>query len=218
MNYNKKFEIIQKELYKDHVDWEKGKDYDLGAKVAKAFNDAGFKDASHEATPFVIISDLYAASEYNTSLESIIDKAYEQGDKDIVSCISSGKNNCIKKQVELNGDTTLKTLSVSSLELNPIFDEDILEYTAIAKKDNNIVSVYADCNGTNCSVSGSGIIKLTNGENNIDIKVTAENGDTRIYKLTIYKETDYLVYIAIPLVIIAILLGVITYVLIKKKK
>ena len=94
-SYNKSFKIVKKELYVDHVDWEKGKDYDLGYKVANAFKEVGFEDASYQGTPFVVISDLYAAAGYSTSLESVIEEAYENGDKDIVSCIEKGNDNCL---------------------------------------------------------------------------------------------------------------------------
>ena len=95
-SYNKKFTIVSKELYIDHIDWEQGKDYKLGKKVAEEFNRAGFADASYTGTPFVVISDIYAVAGYSTSLEKIIDKAYEEGDKDAVSCISKGKDDCIR--------------------------------------------------------------------------------------------------------------------------
>lgn len=93
--YNKTFTIEIKELYVDHVDWKPGKDYDLGVKVANGFLNAGFTDASYQGTPFVVISDLYAASAYSTSLESVINEAYEKGDKDIVSCYADGKEDCL---------------------------------------------------------------------------------------------------------------------------
>ena len=93
--YNKTFTIEIKELYIDHIDWKPGKDYDLGVKVANGFLNAGFTDASYQGTPFVVISDLYAASAYSTSLESVINEAYEKGDKDIVSCYADGKEDCL---------------------------------------------------------------------------------------------------------------------------
>ena len=83
-SYNKKFEVIRKELYVDHVNWEHGKDYDLGVKVANYFQSKGFTNASYTGTPFVVISDLYAAASYSTELEGYIEKAYQEGDKDIV--------------------------------------------------------------------------------------------------------------------------------------
>ena len=82
-----KFEIIQKELYVDHVDWERGKDYDLGVKVVNYFNAHGFADAGYTSTPLVVVSDVYAKNGYNASLESYINKAYNAGDKDIVGLI-----------------------------------------------------------------------------------------------------------------------------------
>lgn len=110
--YGKTFTIVKKELYVDHVDWAEGKDYELGKKVADAFKNAGFEDATHEATPFVVISDLYAASAYNTSLESVIKEAYEKGDKDIVKCYADGKDNCL--------DHLKKDTSSSSKNYTPI--------------------------------------------------------------------------------------------------
>ncbi len=110
--YGKTFTIVKKELYVDHVDWAEGKDYELGKKVADAFKNAGFEDATHEATPFVVISDLYAASAYNTSLESVINEAYEKGDKDIVKCYADGKDNCL--------DHLKKDTSSSSKNYTPI--------------------------------------------------------------------------------------------------
>lgn len=107
-SYNKKFEIVEKEAYVDHIDWEQGKDYDLTKTVAEAFKKAGFEDASYLGTPFVVISDKYAAAAYSESLESIIEEAYEQGDKDIVSCYASGKTNCLDhlKETAANVDVT----------------------------------------------------------------------------------------------------------------
>ena len=94
-SYNEKFVIVEKELYVDHNDWAPGEDFITGAKVAMAFNDAGFEKAGYNGTPFVVISDLYAASNYSASLESVINDAYEKGDKDVVSCIEKGKDKCL---------------------------------------------------------------------------------------------------------------------------
>lgn len=97
-SYNEKFEVIEKELYIDHVDWEDGKDYALGKKVAEAFLAADpvkFKDATYQATPFVVVSDVYASAGYNSSLETVINEVYETGDKDVVKCFEKGKTNCL---------------------------------------------------------------------------------------------------------------------------
>lgn len=108
-SYNETFEVIVKELYIDHNTWEPGADYELGYKVATAFYNAGFKDASYQATPFVVISDLYAAAAYSTSLESIINQAYEEGDKDVVGCFANGGENCIPEKPS-DGSETIRTV------------------------------------------------------------------------------------------------------------
>lgn len=96
VGYNDTFEVIKKQLYVDHVNWEPGADYDLGYKVATLFKSAGFEDASYQGTPFVVISDLYAAAAYSTDLETIINQAYQEGDKDVVSCVANGGENCLE--------------------------------------------------------------------------------------------------------------------------
>ena len=95
-SYGKKFEIVRKELYVDHINWAQGKDYELGVKVANLFLEQGFKDASYQGTPFVVISNLYAAATYSTQLESYINEAYDKGDVDVVGCVEKGGENCFK--------------------------------------------------------------------------------------------------------------------------
>lgn len=111
-SYDKKFEIIKKELYIDHVDWQKGKDYDLGVKVANGFKKMGFEDASYQGTPFVVISDLYAAASYSTSLEEVINEAYEKGDRDIVSCYEKGNTNCLDYLKENNAEKNSDNIGI----------------------------------------------------------------------------------------------------------
>ena len=113
-SYKKKFVIVKKEAYVDHIDWEAGKDYDLAKKVATEFKAAGFTEATHQATPFVVISDLYAEASYNTDLETIIEQAYEKGDKDIVSCISKGKTNCLD-HLKNNSSSNSNSLSIITI-------------------------------------------------------------------------------------------------------
>ena len=79
-SYNKKFEIVEMEAFVDNVDWEPGKDYQLGMDVSQAFIKANY-DSELSGTPFVVISDIYAYAIYSEDLEEIINKAYEEGDR-----------------------------------------------------------------------------------------------------------------------------------------
>ncbi len=105
-SYNEKFEIIRKETYIDHIEWEEGKDYDLTVKVVDIFKDAGFNEVSYQGTPLIIISNIYASSTYSTELESIIDYAYENGDVDVVSCIEKNEKNCLKDDTTYDEEKT----------------------------------------------------------------------------------------------------------------
>ena len=80
---------------------------------------------------------------------------------------------------------TLKSLSVDGLELSPSFKSDTLNYTANA--DSNTTSVNVKCSVTDskASVSGCGNHDVSEGDNKINIVVTAENGSTRTYTVTI---------------------------------
>ena len=115
-SYDKEFELIKKELYVDHVDWEAGKDFELGMKVANEFNEAGFENASYQGTPFVVISNIYAEASYNDSLEDIIKSAYEQGDKDVVGCYEEGKTDCLDDLKKANAKKNKKINS--NLKIN----------------------------------------------------------------------------------------------------
>lgn len=138
--YNKTFELVKKELYVDHVEWKQGKDYEIGKKVAEAFNEAGFEDASYEGTPFVVISDLYAAASYSTDLESIINQAYEEGDKDVVSCIANNGDNCIRSNKAATSDTKKSESSAGIVVaiLGGVVLVGVVVYL-LTKKENDIV-------------------------------------------------------------------------------
>ncbi len=110
-SYNKKFTIERRELYVDHVYWEQGRDYKLGKAVAEKFIADGFSDASYEGTPFIVISNLYAAATYDTNLESYINKAYKEGDKDVVNQIAKklGVENVQRNDIKADDPDTTDT-------------------------------------------------------------------------------------------------------------
>ena len=109
-SYEKKFTIVEKQLYVDHVDWKPGKDFNLGVKVALAFNTQGFTEAEYTATPFIVVSDIYATSHYNGNLEDIINEVYNKKDKDVVGCIEQNKDNCLDGYIDATYDSYAKQL------------------------------------------------------------------------------------------------------------
>ena len=130
----KKFNIVRKELYVDHIAWEKGKDYELGKKTAEKFNELGFEKASYHSTPLVIIGDQYAASGYNDALDQVINKVYAEGEVDIVNCIDKNIKECTKKG-EIK-DTTIPKTIVEVLII--IFAACLGLYTLVRTRKNKI--------------------------------------------------------------------------------
>ena len=114
-SYGEKFEIVRKQLYVDHVSWQPGADYEIGTKTAELFKEHGFKGARTDGTPFVVISDLYAEASYSTELESIIDEAYEKGDKDVVACLSNNGTNCMGEKTTDGSEIVATVIVIVSI-------------------------------------------------------------------------------------------------------
>ena len=227
-SYNQEFEIVNKELYVDHIDWKEGKDYKLGVKVADEFKKAGFIDASSDGTPFVIISDLYAYCGYQENLASLISKAYEEGDKDAVSCIESGKENCIRENESgvitygsdevLDSNSYLKSIELSNGKLSPKFDKSNYNYDIkIYRKLDNIF-IKAQCEGNNCEVTGDGNIPIQNGTTKVVLIVKAENGSTSYYTINIEKNEDFLLYALLIGITVLLIILIVIYLIVSKKK
>lgn len=82
-----------------------------------------------------------------------------------------------------SNDNTLRELSIDGITINPKFDPSTTKYTASTK--NSSINVVAIPNDKNAKVSETGKVDLKNGKNEIDIKVTAEDGSTKTYTITI---------------------------------
>ena len=80
---------------------------------------------------------------------------------------------------------TLKSLSIDGLELSPSFKSDTLNYTANADSNTTSVNIKCSLTDSKASVSGCGNHDISEGENKINIVVTAENGSTKTYTLSI---------------------------------
>ena len=104
---------------------------------------------------------------------------------------STSKNTNSNKNENLNSDNSLKSLSVEGFEISPEFNKDTLEYKVNLSSDTTIIKVIAEKNDNTASISGGGQIEVKEGNNVINIVVTAENGATRTYKINAYvKEKD----------------------------
>ena len=81
----------------------------------------------------------------------------------------------------------LKVLTVNGFTLDPKFDTDILNYSTSLKADTKNINIIAEPYDNRARVTGTGQMTITNEITLAVVNVTAENGDTRMYAIGIYK-------------------------------
>lgn len=89
----------------------------------------------------------------------------------------------------LSNNSYLNSLMINGNILNG-FDEDILDYTYYVISGTTSVDVSAVAAQSNATITGAGTITLDSDLKQITIVVTAQNGATRTYSLTIKRVTD----------------------------
>ena len=68
------------------------------------------------------------------------------------------------------------------------FRSGITSYTVTVPADTESVEVYAEAQDSNATVTGTGTVSLQEGENTINVVVTAEDGTTKTYTIIITRE------------------------------
>lgn len=94
---------------------------------------------------------------------------------------------CVKPTGDGSPNYMLKSLSVSGYDLSPEFDMYTTEYTVTVARESDSVTVFAKACDTNATISGAGDIILDADSTVVDVIVEAENGDRRVYTITIVK-------------------------------
>jgi len=96
---------------------------------------------------------------------------------------SSSNNSYVPKNKSKNN--FLSSLTIDGIELETEFNKDTLEYTATAKPETTLININAQLEDSSAKAEGTGEKEVKTGTNSFEIKVTAENGDTRVYKLVV---------------------------------
>lgn len=84
-----------------------------------------------------------------------------------------------------SNDNTLKSLTISKGTLSPTFRSSTLEYKVDIEEILDKITITPIANHPKANVSGGGEVELTEGINTFEIKVTAENGSLKTYKITV---------------------------------
>lgn len=98
--------------------------------------------------------------------------------------------------VQRSDDASLSGLALSSGTLSPSFASETITYSAVVDASSlTVTPVLSDAAATvtvngNLILNGNAVIGLNRGENAIDIVVTAENGATKTYTLTVTRQIE----------------------------
>lgn len=79
----------------------------------------------------------------------------------------------------------LSSLTIEGYTLDKEFKKEETEYSIMVENDVNKIKINAQLDDSSAKVTGIGEIEVKEGINKLEIKVTAENGSTRIYTLNV---------------------------------
>ena len=96
---------------------------------------------------------------------------------------NGGSGNTPSNSYKYSDDNSLSSLVIEGFNID--FDSSVTEYSVSVPNDTKKVKIGATANDGNASVSGIGDYDVKEGDNEIKIVVTAENGDTRTYKVNV---------------------------------
>lgn len=114
-------------------------------------------------------------------------EVYAYNDESLMSVSAGSKTVKIITQEQLEAsyskNNNLSNITVEGYEISPEFKSDILEYKVDLPSNVESIEVGAKLADSKAKVSGTGTISVTEGENKIELVVTAENGSTKTYTL-----------------------------------
>ena len=84
-----------------------------------------------------------------------------------------------------SNDNTLKALTVNKGTLSPAFNKNTTEYTVEVAEDVTSITISATPNHSKATATGDGTKTLEKGNNVYTIRVKAEDGTTKDYKVTV---------------------------------
>ena len=85
---------------------------------------------------------------------------------------------------DLSSDNYLSSLSIDGVDLEPAFNKNTTSYNVNLEAGVTKINVKATPNDKSAKVTGIGEIEVSEGNNNIEVVVTAENGSTKTYTIT----------------------------------
>jgi len=121
----------------------------------------------------------------NISLENIVTSTADAGGSDIAKISYSAT-----VAAPLSGENNLSALNVSNATISPAFNAGTTSYTANVPFSVSKLDVTATAKDSKAKVSINSPNLVPNGNTNVTVTVTAENGAAKTYTIKVFREQD----------------------------
>lgn len=121
------------------------------------------------------INSVYAVSTKQTNITNELSQSNELSEE---------------KTKEEKSNKNLSSLEVVGYNLNPYFNKNNLTYTVIIPEDVTSLEINAEPEAEGAIARVSGNTKLTKNENTISVRVTAQDGTSKAYTITVLEEPE----------------------------
>lgn len=186
------FEYVSGDSLKEEVWWDQSEASSGISKKTYTFR----AKKSGTSRINVVVNGAISANDEMTSLGTITaekminvsQKAQEPEEK--IEKTENTQGNINTNSATASGNNYLKYLQISEEGLTPEFTRNVTDYAIAVGENVNSIEVLARAEDSNASVEISGNTNIVEGDNTINIKVTAENGYYRIYSIIVTKSAD----------------------------
>lgn len=79
----------------------------------------------------------------------------------------------------------MSSLTIEGYNLDKEFKKDVTEYSVVVENDVKKIKINAQLDDSSAKVEGTGEVEVKEGNNKIEIKVTAEDGSTKTYVINV---------------------------------
>lgn len=125
----------------------------------------------------------------NATVSFVINEALDWDGNNLSMNKTTSKTISIITQAELEASYSknnyLSSLNVDGYNISPSFNKDTLEYSLTLENDIRSINISGSKDDSKASVTGLGTHTLNEGINKINVIVTAQNGSTRTYTLSV---------------------------------
>lgn len=166
--------------------WDFSVGYDTSKlRVVSSNLEAGMRSASASSLHSRSYSITFKAIASGSASVYVSDAALYDTNSSSLGVSKGSKTFTLRTQAEIEASYSknnyLSSLSVEGKELSPGFDKDTLEYSVELEPETPSININASVADSTASVSGVGTREVSEGDNRLEIIVTAQNGSNRTY-------------------------------------